>query len=65
MHVRWYMTKENLLNVFGLPLSFGMLSEYLSTGLSFIAAGTLIWMNVERALRARNSRKNETTNKDE
>jgi preprotein translocase subunit SecF len=59
------MTKENLLNVFGLPLSFGILSEYLSTGLSLIAAVTLIWMNVERALRARNNRKNEQNTHDE
>lgn len=61
--VRWYMTKENLLNIFGLTVSFGMLSDYLSTGLSLIAACTLIWMNVERALKARNSRKNNSTHK--
>jgi hypothetical protein len=59
------MTKENLLNILGLTISFGMLSDYLATGLSLLAACTLIWMNAERALEARNSRKKHTSKKDD
>lgn len=59
------MTKENLLNIFGLSWSYAVLSDYLTMGLSVLTGVTLIWMNIERALRARHDRLNETNTQDE
>jgi len=51
------LCKENLLNVFGLGWSYAVLEVHMTTILTLGTGATLIWMNVERALKARNSRK--------
>lgn len=46
-----------MLNVFGLGWSYAVLETHMTTILTFGTGVTLIWMNVERALKARKSRK--------
>lgn len=50
------MTHENLLNIFGLSWSVLLGFDYISWGLGVATGVTLIWMNVERALKARKER---------
>jgi len=50
------MNHENLLNVFGISWSFLVLSECITWILGVATGVTLIWMNVERALKARKER---------
>lgn len=56
------MTHENLLNVFGFSWSMLMLSECITWTLGVATGVTLIWMNVERALKARKERKQNEPN---
>jgi len=63
--VSFFMTKENILNFCTLSWSFAVISDYFTTALSILTGVTLVWMNVERALRARNNRKNEQNTHDE
>jgi len=51
------LCRENLLNVFGLSWSYAVLETHMTTILTLGTGVTLIWMNVERALKARSSRK--------
>ena len=50
------MTRENLLNAAWLGWTYLSLTEALSYVLGTLGAITLIWMNVERALKARRER---------
>ena len=50
------MNHENLLNIFGFSWSMLMLSECITWTLGVVTGVTLIWMNVERALKARKER---------
>ena len=50
------MTRENLLNAFGLSWSLAVIEEYLTLVLTVVTGVTLIWMNIERALKARHTR---------
>jgi UDP-N-acetyl-D-mannosaminuronic acid transferase (WecB/TagA/CpsF family) len=52
------MTKENILNAAFLGWTWLQLTEVVTFVLGAVGAVTLIWMNVERALRARKARKN-------
>ena len=51
--------KENLLNFALVGWTFLTLSEWITWGVGILGGMTLVWMNIERALRA--SRKNERT----
>lgn len=51
------LCRENVLNIFGLGWSYAVLETHMTTILTLGTGVTLIWMNVERALKARNSRK--------
>jgi hypothetical protein len=51
------LCRENMLNIFGLGWSWTVLDSRMGTLLTFVTGATLIWMNIERALKARNSRK--------
>jgi hypothetical protein len=51
------LCRENVLNVFGLGWSYAVLETHMTTILTIGTGATLIWMNVERALKARSSRK--------
>lgn len=53
------MSKENLLNAVFLGWTWVTLTECVSFALGALAAMTLIWMNIERALKARQERKND------
>ena len=56
------MSHENLLNIFGFSWSMLMLSECITWTLGVVTVITLIWMNVERALKARKERKQNEPN---
>ena len=56
------MTRENLLNLFGLSWSWAVLEQYLTAILTVVTGLTLIWMNVERALKDRETRRKNTPN---
>ncbi|MGI9587813.1 MAG: hypothetical protein ACR2MR_06360 [Dietzia maris] len=49
--------KENLLNAALVGWTFLTLSEWITWSVGIIGGATLIWMNIERALRARKERK--------
>lgn len=53
-----FMNHENLLNIIAVGWSFLVLSEYITFVLGALTGVTLIWMNVERALKARKERRN-------
>jgi len=50
------MSHENLLNIFGFSWGALMLTDCIMWALGFITGVTLIWMNIERALKARKER---------
>lgn len=50
------MTRENLLNMATLGWTYVTFTECVTFALGAIGAATLIWMNVERALKARKER---------
>lgn len=52
--------KENILNVALMGWTFLTLTECISWIVGILGGLTLIWMNVERALRARKERKDPT-----
>jgi hypothetical protein len=52
------MTRENLLNAATLGWTYVTLTDAVTFALGALGAATLIWMNVERALKARAERKN-------
>lgn len=49
--------KENLLNFALVGWTFATLSECLTWSVGILGGITLVWMNIERALRARKERK--------
>jgi hypothetical protein len=49
--------KENLLNVALVGWTYLTLSEWITWGVGILGGITLVWMNIERALRARKERK--------
>lgn len=51
------MTKENALNALFIGWTWLSFTEAVTFVLGSIGAVTLIWMNIERALRARKARK--------
>ena len=53
--------RENLLNVALVGWTFLTISECITWVVGILGGLTLIWMNVERALRARKERKQNTT----
>ena len=52
------MTRENFLNMATLGWTYVTITECVTFALGAIGAATLIWMNVERALKARQERQN-------
>lgn len=50
------MTRENLLNAATLGWTYVTFTECVTFALGVMGATTLIWMNVERALKARKER---------
>lgn len=50
------MTRENLLNAATLGWTYVTFTECVTFALGVLGAITLIWMNVERALKARKER---------
>ena len=52
------MTRENLLNAATIGWTWATMTECVTFALGAIGAVTLIWMNIERALKARHERKN-------
>lgn len=58
------MTRENILNVATLGWTYVTVTECVTFALGAIGALTLIWMNVERALKARKERQNMVDNEE-
>jgi hypothetical protein len=59
------MTRENLLNAATLGWTYVTVTECVTFALGAIGALTLIWMNVERALKARHERQNMNQGEDD
>ncbi len=53
------MTRENILNAATLGWTWATLTDCVTFTLGAVGALTLIWMNIERALKARQQRKNQ------
>lgn len=59
------MTRENILNAIFLGWTWVTFTDVVTFALGAIGALTLIWMNVERAMKARQERQNNCTGEDD